>query len=421
MTRVMVSDVAYMALESVDVDRGVLRSVAITTEGEAKGHGVWLDRDFVEEVVRQGNASKSGIKARFGHPTMSGSALGTFIGRFKNFRVQQRDGAAVAFADLYLSNSAKDAPGGDLYNYVVNLADEDPRAFGASIVFEPGESYFKQGEDADKEWATIKRFRAADLVDDPAANPDGLYSQWTRGTWAAQVSEFLDTHPHVFKLLEENPGVISHFVEAYSQYKERKEMGIPGDEKTEIDAALEAADAAVVEPDDLVADPEEAAPESTPEEPAGEEEGEDIVDPDPEPEAGEDDTEQEAEEGTPEPDGEGGGEEALQDAAPGKLFLDAFGDIGGRWFIEGLSFEQAQARYIEMLKEENAGLKARVSEGGDGEDPLSFSDAPTAPAGDFLQQSTARAKAENISVREAMSAIAKENPALHREYKRSAK
>jgi hypothetical protein len=45
----------------------------------------------------------------------------------------------------------------------------------------------------------------------------------------------------------------------------------------------------------------------------------------------------------------------------GKRFLDAFGDRGGRWFAEGLSFEEAQTRFVDALKDENAELKKRTA------------------------------------------------------------
>jgi len=47
-------------------------------------------------------------------------------------------------------------------------------------------------------------------------------------------------------------------------------------------------------------------------------------------------------------------------ANPGKRFVDAFGDKGGRWFAEGLSFEDAQARHIAELEDANAALTKKL-------------------------------------------------------------
>ena len=126
-----ITDNVFLATGNVDRGREVIEDVAIVQEGEAKGHGFQLDADFVRDVVRQGNeAGSKGIKARFGHPTMSATSLGTFLGRFKNFREDTIDGKALARADLFLSRAAKDTPSGNRYDYVLTLAEDDAKAFG---------------------------------------------------------------------------------------------------------------------------------------------------------------------------------------------------------------------------------------------------------------------------------------------------
>jgi len=45
--------------------------------------------------------------------------------------------------------------------------------------------------------------------------------------------------------------------------------------------------------------------------------------------------------------------DAAANAAPGKRFLDAFGDQGGVWFAQGVSFEDAQMKFVESLKATN--------------------------------------------------------------------
>ena len=228
--------------ESVDEDAGVIRGAAIVTEGEARGHDVWLDSEFINETVKQGNARKQGLKVRFGHPTMSSTALGTFLGRAKHFRT---DGV-IARADIFLSNEAKDAPQGDLYTYTLGMAQNESDMFGTSIVFTPGAEYrrnnkgekvFPPGYDGDREtrerqrdawnkagpktYATCAELMASDLVDDPAAN-SGLFSAWNSGTLAQQVSEFLDTHAEVMDLIDRDPSVIDLFTDRYRKYAERK-------------------------------------------------------------------------------------------------------------------------------------------------------------------------------------------------------
>jgi hypothetical protein len=47
-------------------------------------------------------------------------------------------------------------------------------------------------------------------------------------------------------------------------------------------------------------------------------------------------------------------------AVEGKKFTDAFGDRGGLWYAQGLSFDAAQAKFTAELKAENEGLKQRL-------------------------------------------------------------
>jgi hypothetical protein len=189
-----------------DYGGGLIRGAAIATRGEALGHGFWLDGDFLDQVVAGVNAAGSmGIKHRFTHPSLSGDGLGSFLGRAKN---AYRDGD-VARADLHLSKSAHKSPDGDLANYVMNLAAEDPQAFGTSIVFEHDEdaeddfsakNTRTKGEDGamaefqspdplntdNYPHACLKRLRAVDAVDSPAANPGGVFS----AKLAAKVARF---------------------------------------------------------------------------------------------------------------------------------------------------------------------------------------------------------------------------------------
>ena len=59
------------------------------------------------------------------------------------------------------------------------------------------------------------------------------------------------------------------------------------------------------------------------------------------------------------------GQQAAQPAdarkEEGKRFLDTFGDKGGRWFAEGLSFEEAQTKFNLELRAENEELKKRMA------------------------------------------------------------
>jgi len=233
--------------EVIDSDKGIMRGVAIVREGEAKGHGVHLDSDFVADVVRLGNDKENGVKMRFGHPTMSGNALGTFLGRAKNFRV---DGE-IARADMFLSQEAKDTPNGNLWKYTIAHARNSPDMFGASIVFTRGDRFQKDDDgnrvdtsDRDKKtFVSIEKLHGADMVDSPAAT-DGVFSAFSRDSFAGTVTDFLDQHPEVFDLVRQNPDVLTGFMARYQEYRERQDtttMSTP--ETIETDPATTEADA----------------------------------------------------------------------------------------------------------------------------------------------------------------------------------
>ena len=218
------------------VEGEVLKDGLIGTEGEAKGHGVWLDARFIEDLFEQANGLKMGIKARFGHPNMCASAIGTTLGRWKDCYIEdvEREDGSMASAlrgDLHFSKAAHKAPAGDLVEYVKELAAKDGDLFGSSIVAQM-DSYFKKtsdGENAyqleegnwvlddgteltledvselsEETYAELYKFIACDIVDEPAAN-DGMFSAFSSDSVAGQITEFLDQYPTIIKELSENP------------------------------------------------------------------------------------------------------------------------------------------------------------------------------------------------------------------------
>jgi hypothetical protein len=299
----------------VDLDKGIINNVKVCTAGEALGHGVNLDSEFIANVTRFGNEKKQGLKARFGHPSMCSTSLGTFLGRFKNFRTEKTirdDGAEadVSIADLYLSNEAKNTPNGNLHSYVCGMAANEADMFGTSIVYEPGEEY-KKDKDGNKYYSYIRQTRdgfekyyrdidgeeenkaeedlseetfveinslfACDCVDEPAAN-DGMFSGFSNETVAGQISSFLDTNPEIVATLSENPEVIKAiskygknidgFFARYQEYKKMEALkmkepktALNSDEPKDIDPVSQPA----ANPE---ADVPEAEPAAAPVEPA---------------------------------------------------------------------------------------------------------------------------------------------------------
>lgn len=167
---------------------GLIEGFSAIQRGEALGHKLWIDSVMLSQVAALGNAAR-GIKSRFAHPGQSSDGMGTLLGRSKNFRVE----GDKVLADLHFAKSSHGTPDGDLAEYVMQLARETPDLFGASIVF--GSDYKAEkafeaehtdskgrftSPDPDNKHhlphARVANLYAADLVDEPAANPDGLFA-----------------------------------------------------------------------------------------------------------------------------------------------------------------------------------------------------------------------------------------------------
>lgn len=265
-------------LESVDKENEVLHGVQITLEGEALGHGVWLDREFCEAIAAAGNATGDvGVKVRYGHPAMCSDAIGTELARAKNFRVVDLDrdrsvdgedvsakGVAGVLADIYILKSAHSAPQGDIAKHVMETAAEDPKQFGQSIVFTYADwvvkdkdgvrhSYREEvmGVDAEgkvivgddgkpkdritedawkaqsadgKEYAVLGKFLGTDFTDTPAAT-DGIFST---GTLAERVEDILAENPEIMDVLEKSPKNVMEFLERTGLDKRLESVRVAG-------------------------------------------------------------------------------------------------------------------------------------------------------------------------------------------------
>lgn len=224
------------AVASVDRENRIIYGVSVCTEGEAKGHGVNLESEFIDNVVSFGNSWKTGVKSRFGHPSMSAEALGTAVGKFKSFRREDKK----AIADIHFYKDVKGAD--EKIEYILDLAEEDPKNFATSIVFTMGDVYKRNNDGVkiypkkdkygfidDEKWesikskpfAEIKKLHAVDFVDEPAANPDGLFSS---NTLAEQAYNFLEENPKIYELLQKKPSKLFEYLKTYSELKGENNM-----------------------------------------------------------------------------------------------------------------------------------------------------------------------------------------------------
>lgn len=172
-----------------DFGAGLISGFSIITRGEALGHGMWIDSEFLQQVAAAGGTRAAGFKARFTHPGLSDDGLGKTLGRVQNL---QSAGDQV-LGDMHFAALAHDAPDGDLAGHVMNMAEELPAEFGASIVFRRDqaamdlhelqhtqEGRFRSPDPLNTKHlphARLAQLLAIDFVGDPAANPAGMFAQ----------------------------------------------------------------------------------------------------------------------------------------------------------------------------------------------------------------------------------------------------
>lgn len=363
----------------LDEEAGTIFGVSVNTVGEAKGHGVHVDKSFIKTVCELGNEKEHGVKARFGHPNMCSTALGTFIGRFKNFRIEESAPEQVK-ADLFLSNSAKETPHGNLHDYVIRMAREEPDMFGTSIVFTQGATYVMSEDgrkiytdeamEGEKLFVECADLHACDVVDEPACN-DGLFSAFTRETFAGQLTEFFDLHPNFWEAIKDNEEMFKaltqyaenfdEFINRYEEYR-NKESIMAEDNNVQSNEEV-----APVEVDAL--ESEENAEELA-ESNESEEVAESIE------ESVEELSETEEEELCEDESDDEMPEEEVFESSYSQSEIDEmineFGaDIALEVIASGGDYEDAESIYLNRLEEENKALKAQLAEK-QGEKPVDF-------------------------------------------------
>lgn len=162
-----------MASNRVDREAKVIHGYSVMSLGEAKGHGMVVDDQTLNELVTLGNASQAGVKTRVRHPDPSHDGFGRFVGKTKNFR---RDGDRV-IADLHVSEASFKSPEGDLGTYVMELAANDDDSFGASPEVRHTRQKTSHGLAPSMR---LKQLTAIAIVDDPATNK-GFFSAIEEG------------------------------------------------------------------------------------------------------------------------------------------------------------------------------------------------------------------------------------------------
>lgn len=152
-----------------------------------------FDEKALKQIVKLMKLNKNGTKIRLGHPSLSDDGISKYMGRAKNPRLDRvtvnRDGQQVELmavrADAYLSETAFEGnPNGNLGEYMLARAEEDPDSLSSSLVLQVDEEYRlekngtrKLGDDGKPLpplWRPLS-IHASDFVDQGAA-VNGLLS-----------------------------------------------------------------------------------------------------------------------------------------------------------------------------------------------------------------------------------------------------
>jgi hypothetical protein len=148
----------FSAIAGGAIKDGVILGVSVITIGEAKGHGVYIDQKSLDTFLSAAQNRAGGVPVKMDH----GTGFYHIVGKLENFRI---DGDSLR-ADLHLLKSHEQ------YARIVEMAETMSEAFGLSV------SSVSSGEKIDgKEYLRCDELNSVDLVDRPAANPTGLFSE----------------------------------------------------------------------------------------------------------------------------------------------------------------------------------------------------------------------------------------------------
>jgi uncharacterized protein YyaL (SSP411 family) len=159
MTEVCPSYFARGFVGQIDESTGVIHDVAVITEGRALGHGVNIDATTIEQVKAQAETYSGGLKVKMDH----GGGAADIVGYLTDFRIA---GNKLIANFHVLQNTPHRA-------YIFEIAEKIPDTFGMSIAFSgPTEL----ANDKKTVLQRCSEIYSCDLVSEPAANADGLFS-----------------------------------------------------------------------------------------------------------------------------------------------------------------------------------------------------------------------------------------------------
>jgi len=148
----------------IDAAAGVIYGVSVITVGEAEGKnaGTFIDQTTLSQIHSVASKFKDGVKVKMSMSKEHDGSVGQIVGVLKNFKT---DGNHER-ADFHLLKSDEN------FAKIIEMSSTMPTEFGFSVVIP------KSIEKVDgKECLRCDDIYSIDLVEAPAANPSGLFSQ----------------------------------------------------------------------------------------------------------------------------------------------------------------------------------------------------------------------------------------------------
>jgi len=191
---------SFSAGSRVDKTAGIIYGVSVITEGPARGHGVMIDQTTLAQMKRGAESYSGGLKVKISTGKAHRGDFAEIVGTLQGFRIAD----SKLVADLHLLDNAEDRA------FVLEVAEKMPDAFGLSVAFS-GISEERAGV----RYARCSEIYSADLVGEPAANPDGLFSrrfdEWTKTKGHSPDSKHMENEllSQIGKMVDEKLAAVS--------------------------------------------------------------------------------------------------------------------------------------------------------------------------------------------------------------------
>ena len=161
--------------KNVDVDKGVIYGASVITSGViAKGHAKYIDDKSLESFSTLAKQFKKGVKVGMGH----WSGIEGVAGLATNFEIKD----SKLRCDIKMMKNHPATP------RLMEMASEIPESFGLSVAF--------SGDTEELDGRVCVRpveLYSIDFVSEPAANPDGLFSEKDLGITRIEYGKTVDT------------------------------------------------------------------------------------------------------------------------------------------------------------------------------------------------------------------------------------